>query len=204
MIFFLNLVYTLKSLPEGLAGYYTRFLLSNNTKYGVDLDNSSKTFYISELDKSDTSLFRINKDGDYFTFKNRSMYVCEKSKTMSLCKKPSLFKFKSVPLGFQILSSGSGYCLTSEGTLKFKECEKNNLRQIFVFDLETALSCHEPTFYVDEKEPIKPKVPLTYTQKKAIMDKEMKKLKIKDPETQRVLGKSWFGSGWGMPKFPFC
>ena len=89
--------------------------------------------------------------------------------------------------------------------MKFKKCEKNNLLQAFVFDLELALSCTEPIFYAEnEKEPMLAKKPLTYTQKKEILQKEMDKLKIKNPEVEKVLGKSWFGNGFGMPKFSFC
>lgn len=202
MLIFGLLVYAKVFIPESLAGYHTRFLLSINPKMGIELDKSNGIFYTTELDKSESSIFRINKDGDFYTLKNKTSNVCNSGGVLRICPKPTKFRFKAISLGYKIKSSGQ--CLTAGEVMKFEVCDSKSKAQIFVFDLDKSLNCMEPTLYRGKKEPLKPETPLTYTQKKAILDKEVAKLKIDNPETKRILGKSWFSKGWGFPKFPFC
>jgi hypothetical protein len=203
MIF--NLIAFLKAdaLINKLSGRFTRLLLTRDPEIKIVYDEINQNFYSSKIDLDDKSKIKINRDGDFYTFKTEESYICNKNNILRTCKKPSLFSFELHPLGYRITHKNK--CLTGNDIALFKNCSENDRNQVFVFDLDTKVFCSEgfnrrqsndPTSLIEKE--------LPYAEKKKIMENEFKKLKIKNPETKKILEKAWMTSKYNWPRFNWC
>lgn len=192
-------------LLEQLAGRYTRLLLSYNPEIGMIYTESSKRLSTSRIEKTDSSIVKINKDGDYFTLRIEDNYLCSEKSVLKPCKKPSLLIFEEMPRGYRIMYSYK--CLTSGTVVKFTKCDSDDKKQIFVFDLDSSLYCSndgEKPYSIDEDGSFVHKLPLTTDQKLMIMEKEFAKLGITDPNMKKGLRKAWTIKSRRFPKFSWC
>lgn len=185
---------------EEYLGKYIRIRPAEHDDLVMFYDEGSDRFKSNDEVESINAELQFHSDGDGYTFKARSSWVCSKKEGLSKCEEATIFSITENEFGLKIKDGDQ--CLTAEETYVFVPCDDENKKQDFIFE---KVSCSPDDVVHVYDEVISKKGNIKEIRKKIKKRFEQKIKDIDAPEsTKKSLWKLWKSRGWGFGGLSFC